>query len=98
MYEKHGFLVLITANILLTLVNRSFQYSLFTILKFNNPLVAVIISITILIVVLLFTIPFLRSLFDFELISFFQTLVCVAIGALSVLWIEALKYLRNTFV
>ena len=92
------FLVLITANILLTLVNRSFQYSLFTTLKYNNPLVAVIISITILIVVLLFTIPFLRSLFDFELISFFQTLVCVAIGALSVLWIEAVKYLRNTFV
>ncbi|MCV2484304.1 cation-translocating P-type ATPase [Flavobacterium sp. SH_e] len=89
------FLVLIAANILLTLVNRSFQYPLFTTLKYKNPLVPVIIGITILLVVMLFAIPFLRSLFDFECISFFHTAVCLVIGALSVLWIEAVKYLKN---
>ncbi|UWY27029.1 cation-translocating P-type ATPase [Flavobacterium sp. TR2] len=91
------FLVLITANILLTLVNRSFQHSLFTTLKYKNPLVPVISGITILLVVLLFTIPFLRSLFDFEVISFFHAGLCFAVGALSVLWFEGVKYFKNRF-
>lgn len=89
------FLTLITANVLLTLVNRSFHYSLLVTLRYKNAMVAIIISITILLVILLFAIPFLRSLFDFELISFFQSAVCLTIGTLSVLWFEGVKYLRK---
>lgn len=89
------FLTLITANVLLTLVNRSFYYSLWVTLQYKNILVPMIIVFTIFLVTLLFTIPFLRSLFNFELISIFQLIFCVTAGSVSVLWFEGIKYLRR---
>jgi Ca2+-transporting ATPase len=47
------FIVLISANIFLTLINRSFYYSVLTTLKYKNNLVPVIIVITVLITALL---------------------------------------------
>lgn len=89
------FLTLITANVILTLVNRSFYYSLWVTLRYKNILVAVIIGVTVFLVILLFAIPFLRSLFSFELITFFQLILCLLAGSLSVLWFEAIKYIRR---
>ena len=89
------FLTLITANVVLTLVNRSFYYSLWDTLQYKNILVAVIIGVTVFLVILLFAIPFLRSLFSFELITFSQLIVCLLAGSLSVLWFEGTKYLRR---
>lgn len=47
------FIVLITSNIFLTLINRSFYYSIFTTLRYKNNLVLLIISITVFIVALM---------------------------------------------
>mgnify|MGYP003583410270 CR=1 FL=1 len=89
------FLTLIASNIVLTLVNRSFYYSLWTTLRYKNILVPSIIGITIFLTVLLFAIPFLRSLFNFELLTFSQLAFCITIGSVAVLWFEAVKYFRR---
>jgi Ca2+-transporting ATPase len=89
------FLTLIAANIVLTLVNRSFYYSIWVTLLYKNKLVAVIISITVLLAIVLFAVPFLRSLFSFELITFYQLLLCILVGSVSVLWFEGIKYLKR---
>jgi Ca2+-transporting ATPase len=89
------FLTLITANVLLTLVNRSFYYSLWVTLQYKNFMVSLLIGITVLLVILLFAVPFLRSLFNFEMPALFQLIVCVLAGSVSVLWFEIPKYFRR---
>jgi len=58
------FTVLIAANILLTLVNRSFYYSVLTTLKYKNNLVLLIILITIAITAVLIFVPALTAFLD----------------------------------
>jgi Ca2+-transporting ATPase len=89
------FLTLITANVVLTLVNRSFYYSLWVTLQYKNFMVSLLIGITVLLVILLFAVPFLRSLFSFEILTIFQIILCVLAGSVSVLWFEFPKYLRR---
>lgn len=89
------FLTLMTANVVLTLVNRSFYYSLLVTLRYKNVLIPIIVGITVFLVTLLFAIPSLRSLFSFEPITFFQLISCVSIGSVSVLWFEGVKYYRR---
>jgi len=91
------FSCLITANIFLTLVNRSFFYSIFTSLSHKNKLIPVIISITtFLSAIMLYWKP-LRIFFEFGKISINQLLLSITIGFLSVVWIEVYKlYKRKT--
>lgn len=89
------FVTLIIANIFLTLVNRSFHYSLWVTLRYKNALVGYIIAITFLLLALLFFIPFLRSLFSFELLTLMQCTVCLIAGIASVLWYEIVKYVKR---
>jgi Ca2+-transporting ATPase len=86
------FTALITANIILTLVNRSFFYSVFTTLRYRNPLVLLIIFATIaLTVLLLFVNPF-ASFFRFDIMNVQQTLISIVIGFASVIWFEGIKW------
>ena len=89
------FTTLIIANIILTLVNRSFYYSIITTLKFKNNLVLLIIGITILITGLLLYVPILASFFQFEPLSFSNLLIVIIIGFISVLWYEIVKTIKR---
>ncbi|MET0634478.1 MAG: cation-translocating P-type ATPase [Chitinophagaceae bacterium] len=89
------FTTLIVANIFLTLVNRSFYYSIFTTLKYKNNLVLLIISCTIAIMMLLFFIKPLLMLFSFEWLNRNQLLVCIGIGCSSVIWYEFIKWRKR---
>lgn len=86
------FTTLIVANIVLTLVNRSFYYSIFTTLRYKNNLVLLIISITIAILSLLLFVKPLTKFFDFEALNLTQLLICIGIGFVSVIWYEAVKW------
>jgi P-type Ca2+ transporter type 2C len=86
------FTVLIAANVFLTLVNRSFYYSILTTMKYKNNLVLLIISITIAVVGLLLYIPPLTKFFKFERLNVSQLLSSISIGFLSVIWYEAVKW------
>ncbi|QXP61317.1 cation-translocating P-type ATPase [Olleya sp. HaHaR_3_96] len=86
------FTTLIAANIFLTLINRSFYYSILTTLKYKNKLVPLIISITIIITTsLLFITPFAKF-FEFEGLSFVQLVISVVSGFLAVIWYEGVKW------
>jgi Ca2+-transporting ATPase len=87
------FATLITANITLTLVNRSFYYSIFTTIRYKNNLVLLINLITISITsILLFVAPLTRF-FKFEQLDLSQIAICILIGLVSVLWIELAKWI-----
>jgi Ca2+-transporting ATPase len=85
------FTVLISANIFLTLVNRSFFYSIFTTLRYRNNLVLLIISLTIVITGSLLFIPPLTAFFQFESLTVVQLSTATAIGFISVGWYEIVK-------
>lgn len=86
------FLTLIVSNITLTLVNRSFYYSVITTLGYKNKLVPLIISITIVITALfIFVEPFIGFL-KFERLSLTQTFLSIITGFLFVIWYEILKW------
>ncbi|KAA2219805.1 cation-translocating P-type ATPase [Maribacter flavus] len=86
------FIVLISANIFLTLVNRSFYFSILTTLKYKNYLVPLIIGITIAIVVLLLYIPAFTRFFEFEMLTPKLLLISVLSGFGSVIWYELVKW------
>lgn len=88
------FTVLIAANIFLTLVNRSFYYTILTTIKYKNNLVLLIISITVTIVGLLLFVKPLTHFFEFEQLTFDQILLCIGIGFTSVIWFELVKIFK----
>jgi Ca2+-transporting ATPase len=86
------FTVIISSNIFLTLVNRSFYYSAFTTLKYRNNLVFLIISITIAITGSLLYIKPLSKFFLFEPPDFIQLALSTGTGFFSVIWYELIKW------
>lgn len=89
------FTVLIAANIFLTLINRSFYYSLFTSLKYKNNLVLLIIFLTIVLVALILYIKPLTTFFEFETLNYIQVLTCISVGFISVIWFEIVKWIKR---
>ena len=89
------FTVLIVANIFLTLVNRSFYYSVITTLKYKNNLVILIIGITIAICGALLYVKPLTEFFGFEQMNISQLLISSGIGFLSVIWYEIIKWIKR---
>ena len=89
------FLTLITSNIVLTLANRSFYYSIFKTIQYKNNLVGLIIGITILMTGLLLFIPAFSRFFLFETVSVSQIGICVLVGSISVLWVEIYKVFKR---
>lgn len=89
------FMVLIVANIFLTLVNRSFYYSVWTTLKYKNNLVPLIIGITIVLSAFLLLLPPLTGFFQFEALNYKQLVICILVGSASVIWYELVKWIRR---
>ena len=85
------FLVIVISNIFLTLMNRSFYYSIFTTLRYKNNLVFLITGITIVITALLLYVKPLTDFFLFEHLNISQLSIAIAVGAASVLWYELVK-------
>lgn len=89
------FTVLIVANIFLTLINRSFYYSILTTIRYKNNLVLFIIFITIAIVGLILYVNPLTTFFKFETLNLMQLSICIAIGFISTSWFELLKLAKR---
>jgi Ca2+-transporting ATPase len=90
------FTTLIVANIMLTLVNRSFYYSIFTTIGYKNNLVWMIIGITIISHTLLLFVKPLTQFFELERLNLSQLGISIGIGAIYVLWFEGAKWSRRT--
>jgi len=90
-----AFSVLIMANIFLTLVNRSFYYSIFTTLRYKNNLVPLIIGITLLIYALLLFVDPLTIFFGLDHLTPGQLGVAAGAGFVSVIWFEGYKWIKR---
>ncbi len=89
------FTSLIAANVVLTLVNRSFYYSILTTLRYKNPLVGLTIGITLLLLALLVYVKPFAAFFGFEALPLYPLLMSLGVGSLSVFWLEGVKFLRR---
>ncbi|MEO6301922.1 MAG: cation-translocating P-type ATPase, partial [Bacteroidia bacterium] len=91
------FTVLITANIFLTLVNRSFHYSIFSTMRYKNNMVLIIVGLTLVVSGLLLYLKPLADFFLFETLNLSQLFTCVGIGLVSVIWFEGIKWGKRHF-
>ena len=90
-----SFTVLITSNIFLTLINRSFYYSILTTLKYKNKMVLYMISITVALVAAILYIKPMTAFFEFKTLTMHQLLTCIGIGFISVIWFEFVKLIKR---
>ena len=89
------FSVLISANVTLTMVNRSFYYSVLATWKYKNNLVILILLITACITGLLFFLKPFARFFGFEEPNATQSLISIGTGTASVIWYEAVKWAKR---
>lgn len=89
------FTTLISANLFLTLVNRSFYYSVFATLRYRNAGVWMIVGITVGIAALLLFVPPLTRFFGFERMDTFQLAMAVGLSFVSVVWYEVVKWVKR---
>lgn len=86
------FITLISANIFLTLVNRSFYFSAFTALSYRNQWMLWIICVTVILTAALLYIDPFTVFFQFLHPGIQQLLVSTCIGFVSVVWYEVIKF------
>ncbi|MBM3441608.1 MAG: cation-translocating P-type ATPase [Bacteroidetes bacterium] len=89
------FVCLITANIFLTFVNRSFFFSLFDTFAYKNNLLKGIVLLTLILMVGLLAIPPIRVFFGFQWPGWQMLGHAVAVGMVSVLWFEGVKWMKR---
>ncbi|WP_250631484.1 cation-translocating P-type ATPase [Rhodoflexus caldus] len=89
------FATLISANIFLTLVNRSFRYSVLHTLRYANPLIPLIIGITTALSAMFIYWQPVAHFFGFRPLNLAEAGTSIAIGFVSVIWYEAVKKLKQ---
>ena len=89
------FTTMIAANIFLTLINRSFYFSILTTLRYSNNLVPLIIGITALLTGIVLYVPAFSRFFRFEFMNFHQLFMSILIGFISVVWYEIFKWIKR---
>ncbi len=86
------FIGLLSANIFLTLINGSFTHSVIKTIRYKNKLVPMIIGITILLSILIFTIPGVNRFFSLSTVSLTQLLISIGAGFVFTVWYELVKW------
>ena len=89
------FTCLLFCNIFLTLVNRSFRYTVFTTIRYKNNLVLLVVIITLIFIAALLYVPFMQQLFRLHALPPVIILSCAATAFASTCWIEIWKKLRK---
>lgn len=89
------FTTLVFANILLSLVNRSFIYSIFESFKYKNKLFPVIITATVGLLFAVLYVPSFARFFQVDGLSIQGLGMAFLIAAVSVSWFEGYKWIRR---
>lgn len=92
------FSTLIFSNVLLSFVNRSFFYSVFSSFRNHNPLLVGITVITLVLLFAILNIPFLAGFFKVTPLSISALGVCVLTALISVGWLEIYKLIKRSLV
>jgi P-type Ca2+ transporter type 2C len=85
------FATLVFANICLTLVNRSFYYSVFTTLYYKNNMMKWVVFATVVLLGLLIYVPFIANFFELAPLSLIELFYAMSIAFVSVCWFELYK-------
>ena len=85
------FTTLVFSNILLSLVNRSFTYSVFETIRYKNKLFAIIVVATLVLLFAILHIPAVADFFQVTALSAGQLTMAMVIAGISVLWFEIYK-------
>lgn len=101
-YEERGvrsfvFATLVFSNVFLTLANRSFERTIWHTLRYKNPMMPVIMAISILMLLTILYIPALAGLFRMMPISAPALGLCLLTGIVGTLWFEVYKFIRGIF-
>jgi Ca2+-transporting ATPase len=86
------FTTLVFSNIILSLVNRSFYYSVFASLKNKNNMMVFMNTITLAMLAMIIYITPIAQFFEVEPLNLAQLAICIAVSAIVVLWIEIYKW------
>jgi Ca2+-transporting ATPase len=86
------FTTLVFSNIILSLVNRSFYYSVFTSLKNKNNMMVFANSATLLMLLLIIYVTPISQFFDVLPLNLNQIGICILVSSVSVGWIEIWKW------
>ena len=89
------FTTLIFANVFLSLVNRSFYYSIITCFKHKNILFPFVIGSTLFILLLILYVPALADFFKLTGLSLKEIIITLFVAAASVLWMEIYKWTKR---
>ncbi|MEO6844023.1 MAG: cation-translocating P-type ATPase [Ginsengibacter sp.] len=89
------FTTLIFANIFLTLVNRSFYFSIFTTLKYKNNLMITMLSATLALLGMILYIPSFASFFRITSLNAMQIGWTIITAFISVIWFEVYKLVKR---
>ena len=88
------FITLLLSNIFLTMVNRSFQLSIFSTMKYRNNLVPFIIIITLIFLLAFLYIPYMQQLFRLRSLPVPVYVTCAIIAFAATMWMELWKKVR----
>ena len=91
------FISLLFSNIFLTLINRSFVYSIFKTIFYKNNLVPIILITSLLLMFVLLYVPSMRTLFGLTQLNFNQIFLCFSVAIISTLWIELYKWIKRIY-
>jgi P-type Ca2+ transporter type 2C len=86
-----SFTALIVANIMVIITNRSWSRSIFSIIRSPNKVVKWIAGGAVIFLALVLNIPFFIKLFQFEALNFWEILISVTAGMITITWFEAYK-------
>ena len=89
------FTTLISSNVLLTLENRSFSYSIFHTLFYANRLLIMIVGATIAITAFILFVPIISNFFALDAITPYQLCICLVTASASILWMEIPKWIHR---
>ncbi|HWH63274.1 MAG TPA: cation-translocating P-type ATPase, partial [Ginsengibacter sp.] len=85
------FITLLFCNVFLTLVNRSFHYSILKTIHYKNSFIPIIIIITLILIFSFVYLAFFRNLFGLAIVSPVYLLLFLLVALLSTGWIEIVK-------
>jgi len=86
------FTTLILSNIFLTLVNRSFYYSILTTLRYKNNLIPIVIMVSLFVLFLSIYFAPVQDVFGLKALGYAHWLMCLVVSFFGVIWVEIYKY------
>jgi len=89
------FTVLVAANLMVILANRSWSRSIISMFRVKNNALWWVVGGATVFLILVLAVPFLRNLFHLQALNLEQIAICLMAAVASILWFEIYKLIKN---